>query len=50
VNSTFGGEEAYLYDSSNETTGTFVPTQILYDAFHGRYHNSSGAIVLPFVI
>lgn len=40
----------YLYDKSNETAGQFVPAQILYDAFHGRYHNSSGAIVLLFVI
>lgn len=41
---------AYLYDTSNETAGTFVPAQILYDAFHGRYHNSAGAIILLFVI
>jgi hypothetical protein len=27
-----------------------VPAQILYDAFHGRYHNSAGAIVLLFII
>jgi amino acid permease (GABA permease) len=40
----------YLYDPTNETAGTSVPAQILYDAFHGRYHNSSGAIVLLFVI
>ena len=40
----------YLYDVSNETAGTFVPAQILYDAFHGRYHNSSGAIILLFII
>ncbi|KAL5097606.1 hypothetical protein RYX36_001933 [Vicia faba] len=31
---------AYLYDPNNETAGAFVPAQILYDAFHGRYHNS----------
>ena len=31
----------YLYDTNNETAGTFVPAQILYDAFHGRYHGSS---------
>ncbi|TVU14449.1 hypothetical protein EJB05_37919 [Eragrostis curvula] len=37
---------SYLYDTSNETAGTFVPAQILYDAFHGRYGNSTGAIVL----
>ncbi|WVZ85714.1 hypothetical protein U9M48_032605 [Paspalum notatum var. saurae] len=41
---------SYLYDPNNETAGTFVPAQILYDAFHGRYHNSTGAIVLLFVI
>jgi hypothetical protein len=41
---------AYLYDPSNETSGSFVPAQILYDAFHGRYHNAAGAIVLLFVI
>lgn len=40
----------YLYDVSNETAGAFVPAQILYDAFHGRYHNSAGAIILLFVI
>ncbi|XP_020253795.1 amino-acid permease BAT1 homolog [Asparagus officinalis] len=40
----------YLYDVSNETAGAFVPAQILYDAFHGRYHNSSGAIILLFII
>nr|CAD1836875.1 unnamed protein product [Ananas comosus var. bracteatus] len=41
---------SYLYDPSNETAGAFVPAQILYDAFHGRYHNSAGAIILLFVI
>ncbi|KAL5097499.1 hypothetical protein RYX36_001826 [Vicia faba] len=41
---------AYLYDPNNETAGAFVPAQILYDAFHGRYHNSAGAIVLLFII
>lgn len=41
---------SYLYDPTNETAGTFVPAQILYDAFHGRYHNSAGAIILLFVI
>ncbi|URD88027.1 short-chain dehydrogenase, partial [Musa troglodytarum] len=40
----------YLYDAGNETAGAFVPAQILYDAFHGRYNNSAGAIVLLFVI
>ncbi|CAI8587845.1 unnamed protein product [Vicia faba] len=41
---------AYLYDPNNKTAGAFVPAQILYDAFHGRYHNSAGAIVLLFII
>lgn len=27
-----------------------MPAQILYDAFHGRFHNSVGAIVFLFVI
>lgn len=40
----------YLYDTNNETAGVFVPAQILYDAFHGRYHNSTGAIIVLFVI
>ncbi|KAK9004408.1 hypothetical protein V6N11_002209 [Hibiscus sabdariffa] len=41
---------SYLYDPSNETAGAFVPAQILYDAFHGRYHSSVGAIVLLCII
>lgn len=41
---------SYLYDPSNETAGAFVPAQILYDAFHGRYHNSAGAIILLVMI
>jgi amino acid transporter len=41
---------SYLYNPNNETAGTFVPAQILYDAFHGRYNSSVGAIVLLFVI
>ncbi|KAK7846104.1 amino-acid permease bat1 [Quercus suber] len=40
----------YLYDPTNETAGTFVPAQILYDAFHGRYHSATGAIILLFII
>ncbi|KAL0917773.1 hypothetical protein M5K25_012860 [Dendrobium thyrsiflorum] len=40
----------YLFDVNNETAGSFVPAQILYDAFHGRYNNSIGAIILLFVI
>ncbi|KAH6765503.1 hypothetical protein C2S52_016486 [Perilla frutescens var. hirtella] len=43
-------DAAYLYDVSNETAGAFVPAQILYDAFHGRYNSSAGAIVLLFII
>nr|DAD39790.1 TPA_asm: hypothetical protein HUJ06_014113 [Nelumbo nucifera] len=43
-------DPSYLYDVNNETAGAFVPAQILYDAFHGRYHNATGAIVLLFVI
>lgn len=27
-----------------------MPAQILYDAFHGRFHNSVGAIVFLIVI
>ncbi|KAK8985077.1 hypothetical protein V6N11_076769 [Hibiscus sabdariffa] len=41
---------SYLYDPSNETAGAFVPAQILYDAFHGRYNSSIGAIVLLCII
>jgi amino acid permease (GABA permease) len=40
----------YLYDPNNETAGAFVPAQILYDAFYGRYQNSAGAIILLFII
>ncbi|KAJ7561115.1 hypothetical protein O6H91_03G034500 [Diphasiastrum complanatum] len=40
----------YLFDVGNETAGSFVPAQILYDAFHGRYHSSAGAIVFLFII
>ncbi|KAJ1696367.1 hypothetical protein LUZ63_004879 [Rhynchospora breviuscula] len=40
----------YLYDPSNETAGANVVAQILYDAFHGRYDSSAGAIVLLFII
>lgn len=46
----FSQDFSYLYDKSNETAGAFVPAQILYDAFHGRYHNSTGAIILLIVI
>ncbi|KAI3992268.1 hypothetical protein MKX01_029989 [Papaver californicum] len=40
----------YLYDVNNETAGTFVPAQILYDAFYGRYQSGTGAIILLFII
>ncbi|KAF9622396.1 hypothetical protein IFM89_031199 [Coptis chinensis] len=39
-----------LYDINNETAGLLVPAQIIYDAFHGRFHNSSGAIIFLFLI
>ncbi|KAL6223227.1 hypothetical protein ACLB2K_006615 [Fragaria x ananassa] len=41
---------SYLYDPTNETAGAFVPAPILYDAFHGRYHSSTGAIILLCII
>ncbi|GAY52100.1 hypothetical protein CUMW_139310 [Citrus unshiu] len=40
----------YLYDENNETRGKLVPAQIFYDAFHGRFHNSAGAIVFLCII
>ncbi|CAN0892246.1 Amino-acid permease BAT1 homolog [Linum grandiflorum] len=40
----------YLYDENNETGGVSVPAQIIYDAFHGRYHNSTGAVVFLCII
>ncbi|KAK4393729.1 Amino-acid permease BAT1 [Sesamum angolense] len=44
----------YGYDAAahltEETKGVFVPAQILYDAFHGRYHSATGAIILLFII
>lgn len=46
----FTQDFSYLYDPTNETAGTFVPAQILYDAFHGRYNSSAGAIILLFII
>ena len=46
----FTQDFGYLYDPTNETAGTFVPAQILYDAFHGRYHSATGAIILLFII
>ncbi|KAM7509079.1 hypothetical protein LguiA_019532 [Lonicera macranthoides] len=43
-------DPSYLFDTTNETAGVFVPAQILYDAFHGRYHSGTGAIILLFII
>uniref|UniRef100_A0A6N2MK60 Amino acid permease/ SLC12A domain-containing protein n=1 Tax=Salix viminalis TaxID=40686 RepID=A0A6N2MK60_SALVM len=40
----------YLYDVNNETAGALVPAQIIFDAFHGRYHNSTGAVVFLCII
>ena len=40
----------YLYDVTNETAGQFVPAQILYDAFYGRYKSGAGAIVFLVII
>ncbi|KAG2665923.1 hypothetical protein I3760_15G030500 [Carya illinoinensis] len=40
----------YLYDVNNETAGALVPAQIIYDAFHGRYQNSTGAVVFLCII
>lgn len=41
---------SYLYDVTNETAGQFVPAQILYDAFYGRYKSGAGAIVFLVII
>ncbi|KAJ7523743.1 hypothetical protein O6H91_18G061100 [Diphasiastrum complanatum] len=40
----------YLFDTGNETAGSFATAQILYDAFHGRYHSGTGAIIILVVI
>lgn len=40
----------YLYDVNNETRGVLVPAQIIYDAFHHRFHNSTGAVVFLCII
>ncbi|KAJ6954261.1 LOW QUALITY PROTEIN: amino-acid permease BAT1 [Populus alba x Populus x berolinensis] len=40
----------YLYDLNNETAGALVPAQIIYDALHGKYHNSTGAVVFLCII
>ncbi|BBG95582.1 alpha/beta-Hydrolases superfamily protein [Prunus dulcis] len=34
----------YLYNEDNETAGALVPAQIIYDAFYGRFQNSTGAV------
>lgn len=47
---TFFQDPSYLYDVTNETAGRFVPAQILYDAFYGRYQSGTGAIILLVVI
>lgn len=41
---------AYLFDENNETGGALVPAQIFYDAFHGRFQNSTGAVVFLCII
>ncbi|MCO5598509.1 hypothetical protein L7F22_052606 [Adiantum nelumboides] len=40
----------YLYDPNNETAGEFVPAQILFDAFYGRYHSVTGAVMMLIII
>ncbi|KAK0577596.1 hypothetical protein LWI29_035586 [Acer saccharum] len=40
----------YLYDLNNETGGALVPAQIIYDAFHGRFQSSTGAVVFLCII
>lgn len=40
----------YLYDPNNETAGNFVPAQILFDAFYGRYHTVLGAVLMLIII
>ena len=42
--------KCYLYNPTNETAGVFVPAQILYDAFRGKYHNATRVITLLFII
>lgn len=43
-------DPSYLYDITNETAGRFVPAQILYDAFYGRYQSGTGAIIFLVII
>ncbi|BFG19002.1 hypothetical protein CerSpe_052750 [Prunus speciosa] len=40
----------YLYNTDNETAGALVPAQIIYDAFYGKFHNSTGAVVFLCII
>ncbi|CAB4266872.1 unnamed protein product [Prunus armeniaca] len=40
----------YLYNADNETAGALVPAQIIYDAFYGRFQNSTGAVVFLCII
>lgn len=43
-------DPAYLYDPNNETAGALVPAQIIYDAFYGRYHSGTGAVIFLCII
>ncbi|XP_031281672.1 amino-acid permease BAT1 homolog [Pistacia vera] len=43
-------DPAYLYDENNETGGALVPAQIIYDAFYGRFQNSTGAVIFLCII
>lgn len=43
-------DPSYLYDENNETAGALVPAQIIYDAFYGRYQNSTGAVIFLCII
>ena len=40
----------YLYREDNETGGALVPAQIIYDAFYGRFHSSTGAVLFMIII
>ncbi|KAL6296755.1 hypothetical protein ACE6H2_004897 [Prunus campanulata] len=40
----------YLYNEDNETAGALVPAQIIYDAFYGRFQNSTGAVIFLCII
>lgn len=43
-------DPSYLYDVNNETAAALVPAQIIYDAFYGRFHSYTGAIVFLCII